>query len=410
MENVRINAKRLWNSLMEIAKIGATPKGGVCRLTLTDLDRQSRDLFITWCEEAGLEVTIDGIGNIFARRPGRNPELAPVMFGSHLDSQPTGGKFDGALGVLAGLEVVRTLVDHGLETDAPLELVSWTNEEGSRFAPPMLGSGAFTKAFDLDFAFGLTDLEGKTLGEELERIGYVGAAPIGEREVESYFELHIEQGPVLEDEGIAIGVVTVANGQRWFDVTVTGRESHAGPTPMAKRRDALVAASRMVEEVNRIGFEHEPAACATVGFMNVSPNSRNVIPGRVEISVDLRHPDDDRLSSMAACLSDRLPEIADRSAVEVAFEEIFYVPPTPFDAACVDLVREGARAAGLSQRDIPSAAGHDAVYLNKMVPTGMIFVPCEDGISHNEEENITPDAAADGANVLLQAVVARARK
>ncbi|MBI4183692.1 MAG: Zn-dependent hydrolase [Proteobacteria bacterium] len=410
MQNLRVNAERLWRSLMEMAGIGATAKGGVCRLTLTDLDRASRDLFIKWCREAGLAVSVDGIGNIFARRQGTDPGRPPVAFGSHLDTQPTGGKFDGALGVLAGLEVMRTLNDHGVETERPLELVSWTNEEGSRFAPPMLGSGVFCGVFKIEEAFARRDVDGKSFGEELRRIGYEGQAPARLRPIDAYFELHIEQGPVLEDEGIAIGAVTVANGQRWYDASVTGLEAHAGPTPMRRRRDALLGASRMVEAVNRIGLDHEPAACATVGFMRVMPNSRNVIPGRVDFTVDLRHPDDSRLLAMDAALRRALKEIAGPAGLALDLKELFYVPPAPFDAECVALVRAGARELGLSQRDIGSAAGHDAVYMNKVVPTAMIFVPCEGGISHNEAENISSEAAANGADVLLRAVVARAER
>src|SRR5947208_6131517 len=297
MRNLTINGEWLWASLMELARIGATEKGGVCRLAASDLDGAARRLFIRWCEEAGCAVSIDGIGNIFARRPGRNPDLAPVMAGSHLDTQPTGGRFDGAYGVMAGLEVVRTLNDLGYETESPVEIVAWTNEEGSRFSPAMVGSGVFAGVFDLAEGLARPDnLTGVTLGAELDRIGFGGPEPVGGRPVAAYFEAHIEQGPILEAAGLPIGVVTGAQGQRWYEVTVTGPEAHAEPTPVPRRRDALVGAARMIDAVNHIGHAHAPYACATVGFVQVSPNSRNTIPGRVFFTVDFRHPEDAVLS------------------------------------------------------------------------------------------------------------------
>src|SRR3954447_25020011 len=294
MRNLTINGERLWASLMELARIGATEKGGVCRLAASDLDGEARRLFIRWCEEAGCTVTVDGIGNIFARRPGRNPDLPPVMTGSHLDTQPTGGRFDGAYGVMAGLEIVRTLNDLGYETEAPVEIVAWTNEEGSRFSPAMVGSGVFAGVFDLDRALATRDNTSAalTFGAELGRFGFAGPEPVGGRAVRAYFEAHIEQGPILEAAGLPVGIVTGAQGQRWYEITVTCQEAHAGPTPMPRRRDALVGASRLVLEVNRIGLENQPYACATVGLIESSPNSRNTIPGKVFFTVDFRHPDD----------------------------------------------------------------------------------------------------------------------
>ena len=299
MQNLNIDGDRLWESLMELAQIGATEKGGVCRLALTDLDREGRDLFIRWCEAAGCTVSVDRVGNVFARRPGRDESRPPVMTGSHLDSQPTGGKFDGAYGVLAGLEVIRTLNDLEIETDAPVEVVAWTNEEGSRFSPPMMGSGAFAGVFsEAEMLARPDNVTGDLLGDELKRIGYDGAAPVGGREIGAYFEAHIEQGPILENEEKTIGVVTGAQGQHWYEITVTGQEAHAGPTPMPLRKDALVAAARMIDAVNRLGHAFPPNACATVGFVDSSPNSRNTIPGKVFFTVDLRHPDDDTLAAM----------------------------------------------------------------------------------------------------------------
>jgi N-carbamoyl-L-amino-acid hydrolase len=308
--DLRIDGHRLWASLMEMAKIGATAKGGVCRLTLTDLDKQGRDLFVRWCQEAGCTVKVDQMGNIFARRPGRNNNLAPVGTGSHLDSQPTGGRFDGVYGVLAGLEVIRTLNDHGIETERPVEASVWTNEEGSRFAPAMVGSGVYAGVFSLEYGHSRTDQDGKTLGDELKRIGYLGSEPMGNRPVHAFFETHIEQGPILETEGQTIGVVTDAQGQRWYELTLTGQESHAGPTPMAVRRDALLGAAKVVQLVREIGLKHAPLAVSTVGMLNVYPNSRNVIPGRAWLTVDFRCPHDDQLLQMDADLKEGGAKIA----------------------------------------------------------------------------------------------------
>ena len=408
MKNIQIRGDRLWDSLMEMAKIGATEKGGNCRLAASDLDKEGRDLFVRWCKEAGCTVTVDAIGNIFARRPGKNNDLPPVMTGSHLDTQPTGGRFDGVYGVLAGLEVVRTLNDAGIETEAPVEVVVWTNEEGSRFSPAMMGSGVFAGVFPLDEIQAKQDIDGLKLGDELRRIGYEGTAPMG-KPVKAYFEAHIEQGPILEAEKKPVGIVTGAQGQRWYEVTVVGQEAHAGPTPMARRRDALVGASRMVQEVNRIGLANQPYACATVGFMQVSPNSRNVIPGRVFFAVDFRHPDDAVLTKMDSELRAACAKLAAEAGLEVEVSEFWYFPPTPFDAKCVAAVREGAKLYGYDHMEIVSGAGHDAVYMAKVAPTGMIFVPCEDGISHNEVENADPKDLEAGGNVLLHAMLERAQ-
>jgi len=404
MDNLRIDGSRLWDSLMEMARIGATAKGGVCRLALTDLDRQSRDLFVTWCEAAGCTVTWDAAGNIFARRPGRDPSRPPVMTGSHLDTQPTGGRFDGAYGVMAGLEVLRTLAEAGVETDAPVEVVCWTNEEGSRFAPAMMGSGAFTGRFAMDEVLAKTDTEGRRFGEELERIGYAGEG-CGGRAVGAYFEAHIEQGPILEAENRTIGIVTGAQGQRWYEITFTGQDAHAGPTPMARRRDALVGAARLVDAVNRIGHDFQPGACATVGMMQVRPNSRNVIPGQVWMTVDFRHPDDARLAEMDRTLRATAVAIAEAATLEVAIEQILHFPAIRFADSCIEAVRAGAARAGLPSLDIVSGAGHDAVYMADVAPSGMIFVPCADGISHNEIESATPEDLAAGCQVLLNAIL-----
>jgi N-carbamoyl-L-amino-acid hydrolase len=406
---LQVNGERLWESLMELAQIGATPRGGVCRLAASDLDGEARRLFIRWCEEAGCTVSVDRMGNIFARRPGRNPALAPVLAGSHLDTQPTGGRFDGVYGVLAGLEVIRTLNDLDYETEAPIEVVCWTNEEGSRFSPPMVGSGVFAGVFDLGYGLERPDnVTGVKLGAELERIGFAGPAPVGGREVAAYFEAHIEQGPILEDQRKPVGIVTGAQGQRWYEITVTGQEAHAGPTPMRKRRDALVGSARMIDAVNRIGLAHSLHACATVGFVQVSPNSRNTIPGRVFFTVDFRHPEDAVLTQMDQELRSACAEIASAIGLEAEVKEFWYFPPTPFDKSCVASVRKATETLGYPHMDIISGAGHDAVYMARVAPTAMIFVPCVGGISHNEIEDAKPEDLAMGCAVLLNAVLERA--
>ncbi|QET04428.1 Zn-dependent hydrolase [Cupriavidus pauculus] len=409
MENtpreLRIDGERLWNTLMRLADIGATPKGGVCRLALTDLDRQGRDFFVREARAAGCTIRIDAIGNIFARRAGRDDTLPPVMTGSHIDTQPTGGKFDGNYGVFAGIEVLRTLDDHGIVTEAPIEVAVWTNEEGSRFVPVMMGSGAYIGEFALEGLLAQTDRDGVSVGEALAAIGYAGSAPLGECKPRAYFEAHIEQGPVLEAHETTIGVVTGALGQRWYDVTVTGMEAHAGPTPMALRRDALLAASELVAIVNRIALEHAPHGRGTVGCLSVHPDSRNVIPGRVAMTADLRAADDTQLSAMHDALLARAQALAERHGVEIDVRQVVYFPPQPFDDALVDAVRQGATRLGLSEMDVISGAGHDAVYLARVAPTAMIFVPCKDGISHNEIEDARPEHLEAGANVLLHAML-----
>jgi N-carbamoyl-L-amino-acid hydrolase len=404
---LKIDADRLWQSLMDLAQIGATPLGGVRRITLTDLDRQGRDRVVGWFEAAGLDVRVDPIGNIFGRRAGRDPQRLPIVAGSHIDTQPSGGKFDGNYGVLAGLEVVRTLNDHGVQTDAPIEVAVWTNEEGTRYTPVMMGSGVFAGVFPLEYALARTDIDGKSVGDELKRIGYAGGAPIG-TPVGAYFEAHIEQGPILEDTKNTIGVVMGALGQRWYDVTVTGMNAHAGPTPMPLRKDALLAAAQLVVAVNRIAHEQAPHGRGTVGFMQVAPNSRNVVPGEVKFSVDFRHPTDDGLRAMEQALRAACAHVGAECNVAVTAEEVVYFPPCHFDPACVAAVRSGAQAFGLPHLEIVSGAGHDAVYVARVAPAAMIFVPCKDGISHNEIEDATPADLAAGANVLLHAMLARA--
>jgi len=404
---LRIDGQRLWNSLMELAQFGTTEKGGVCRIALTDLDRQGRDLFTRWAREAGCEVRVDRIGNIFARRAGRDNTRPPVVTGSHIDTQPTGGKFDGNYGVLAGLEVIRSLNDAKVVTEAPLEIAVWTNEEGSRFVPVMMGSGVFADAFTLEHALAQRDNDGISVAEALASIGYAGSAPASAAAspVGAYFEAHIEQGPVLEANERVIGVVEGALGQRWYDVVVQGMEAHAGPTPMELRKDALLAASELVIEVNRIALAHAPHARGTVGWIDNYPNSRNVIPGRVKLSVDLRAADDVVLSAMDAELKEAVQRIAAKGKVEATVEQVVYFPPQPFTPALVSAIREAAQQQGMTWMNVISGAGHDAVYLARVCPTAMIFVPCLDGISHNEIEDAQPGHLEAGCNVLLQAML-----
>ncbi len=407
-KNIQVNGERLWQSLMEMAEIGPGIAGGNNRLALTDDDAKGRDLFIEWCKEAGCSIRIDKMGNIFARRAGTDDSLPPIATGSHLDTQPTGGKFDGVFGVLAGLEVIRTLNDHGVETAAPVEAVVWTNEEGSRFAPAMTGSGVFAGVFGLAETHAIADLDGKTMGEELERIGYLGEVDCGDHQIGAFFETHIEQGPILEAEKKTIGVVSGAQGQRWFEVTLTGSESHAGTTPMDRRKDALVGAAALVTEVNRIALAHAPAAVGTVGLLQSSPNSRNTVPGKVFLTVDLRHPDGDILTAMANELRGACEKICKQGGLESDLVEIWHTPPVVFDETCVAAVRSAAETLGLGHMSIVSGAGHDACYISRVAPTGMIFVPCADGLSHNEAESATPEDLAAGANALLYAMLERA--
>lgn len=408
IDSLRINRERLWASLMELAQIGATPKGGVCRLTLTDLDQQGRDLVTRWAREAGMTVTIDKIGNGFMRRAGRNNSLPPIVTGSHIDTQPTGGKFDGNYGVLAGIEVVRTLNDHGIETEAPIEVAFWTNEEGSRFVPVMMGSGVFAKAFTLEHAYAATDTEGKSVKDELTRIGYVGEQEPGDHPIGAYFETHIEQGPVLEDNDITIGVVQGVLGIRWFDCTVTGTEAHAGPTPMALRKDALQVATHLMQEVVASALRHAPHGRGTVGMVQVFPNSRNVIPGRVKFSIDLRNATDALVDQMADEVKALATQLSAKTGLPIQIELVSSYSAQAFHADCIDAVAQATQKLGYSNMPVVSGAGHDAVYMAQLAPSGMIFIPCKDGISHNEIEDAKPEHISAGCNVLLHAMLARA--
>ena len=408
IKNSRINGERLWASLMELAKIGATPKGGCCRLTLTDLDRQGRDLVIRWAKAAGLSVTVDKIGNVFMRREGRNPSLPPIVSGSHIDTQPTGGKFDGNYGVLAALEVVRTLNDLHIETEAPVEVVFWTNEEGSRFVPVMMGSGVFAGVFALDNIYAAADSEGKTVGEELKNIDYLGTQTPGDHPIGAYFEAHIEQGPILEDEEKIIGVVQGVLGIRWYDCIVTGQESHAGPTPMHLRQDAMQVAARVMQEVVAIARRSEHGR-GTVGMVQVYPNSRNVVPGEVKFSIDMRNISDDEVAKMDGALREYINTVSQEAGMAITLEEVSHYPAAPFHPDCQAAISRAADQLGYPSRPIVSGAGHDAVYMSYLAPTGMIFIPCKDGISHNEIEYASPEHVTAGANVLLQVILDYAR-
>ena len=405
MHNLVIDAERLWDELMETAAIGGTPKGGICRLTLTDLDRQVRDWFRARAEGLGCTVTVDYMGVMFARRKGQRDDLPPIAMGSHLDTQPTGGKFDGVLGVLGALEALRTLVQAGYETFAPIEVVNWTNEEGSRFAPAMVASGVFAGAFTRDWAVAREDREGTKFGAALDAIGYRGAQRCGEHKLSAFFELHIEQGPILEAEHKEIGIVTGVQGMRWYEVTVTGEAAHTGATPMRMRKNALLGAARLVERINAIAERHAPAALGAVGLMEVRPNSRNVVPGEVFFCVDLRHPEAGMLDTLEREFTASLREICDPLGLAVSSTRIWDQPPVRFDAGCVDSVRRAAAQSGFSSREIFSGAGHDAAYVSRVAPTSMIFVPCRNGISHTEAEFTAKEQCAAGAQVLLQAVL-----
>lgn len=405
MQNLTIDAQRLWDTLMETAKVGGTAKGGIKRLTLTDLDREIRTWFKAECEKLGCTVEVDEVGNMFATRPGKRSDVAPIAIGSHLDTQPTGGKFDGVLGVLGGLEVMRTLHALNYETNAPLMLVNWTNEEGSRFAPAMLGSGVYAGVFDTAFADSREDRQGVTFKEAIEAIGYRGAKKPGEVKFSAMLELHIEQGPILEAEGKTIGVVQGVQGMRWYEVTLTGREAHTGSTPMRLRRNALVGAARLVDRIDAIAHAHAPHAVGTVGLLEVTPNSRNVIPGQVFFTVDFRHPEDAVLAQMEAKLYAAIDEVAAGIGLEVEHKKVWDSPPVKFDPDLIAAVRNGAEKAGFSHRDIISGAGHDAAYTARVAPTTMIFVPCEGGLSHNEAESTSFDECAAGAQVLLNALL-----
>jgi len=407
-ENMTINGERLWDALMEMAKIGPGVAGGNNRQTLTDEDAAGRALFQSWCEAAGCSMGLDEMGNMFARREGTDPDAAPVYMGSHLDTQPTGGKYDGVLGVLGGLEVIRTLNDLGIKTKHPIVVVNWTNEEGTRFAPAMLASGVFAGRHTQDWAYARVDAQGKRFGDELERIGWKGTEKVGARKMHAMFELHIEQGPILEAEGVEIGVVTHGQGLRWVECTITGVESHTGSTPMAMRRNAGRGLALITELVHEIAMAQQPGAVGAIGHVDVYPNSRNIIPGKVVCTVDFRSHILDKLNGMVDALMARAPALCAEIGVEFSAQIVGQFDPPAFDAGCVGAIRDAADKLGYSHMDIVSGAGHDACWINDVAPTAMVMCPCVGGLSHNEAEEISPAWATAGTNVLFHAVVATA--
>lgn len=404
-ENMKINADRLWDSLMEMAQIGPGVAGGNNRQTLTDEDGEGRHLFKKWCDAAGMTMGVDTMGNMFARREGTDKDALPVYVGSHLDTQPTGGKYDGVLGVLGGLEIIRSLNDLDVKTKHPIVVTNWTNEEGTRYAPAMLASGVFAGIHEQDWAYDQVDANGKRFGDELERIGWKGDEPVGERKMHAFFELHIEQGPILEAEGKDVGVVTHGQGLSWTQVTITGKDSHTGSTPMPMRKNAGLGMARVLELVDEIAWSHKPDAVGAAGHIDVYPNSRNVIPGKVVFTVDFRSPNLDVINDMVARLKEGGQKIADEMGLGIEFEKTGGFDPVEFDEGCVTAVRNAAERLGYSHRNLVSGAGHDACWINRMAPTAMVMCPCVDGLSHNEAEEISKDWAAAGANVLFHAVV-----
>ncbi|MBE0578090.1 Zn-dependent hydrolase [Devosia sp.] len=404
-ENLRINGDRLWDSLMEMARIGPGIAGGNNRQTLTDEDGEGRHLFKRWCDEAGLTMGVDQMGTMFMTRPGTDPDALPVYVGSHLDTQPTGGKYDGVLGVLSALEVVRSLNDMGIRTKHPIVVTNWANEEGARFAPAMLASGVFAGVHTQDYAYSRKDQEGKTYGDELARIGWRGEEVVGARKMHAYFEYHIEQGPILEAEGKQIGVVTHGQGLWWLEFTLTGREAHTGSTPMNMRVNAGLAMARILEMVQAVAMDHQPGAVGGVGQMKFSPNSRNVLPGTVVFTVDIRSPELAKLNAMREQIESKAQEICQHAGVGYAMEAVGHFDPVAFDPTLVARVRKAAQDLGYSHMDIISGAGHDACWANKVAPSTMIMCPCVGGLSHNEAEDISKEWATAGADVLFHAVV-----
>ena len=403
-ENLRINPDRLWDSLMDMAKIGPGVAGGNNRQTLTDADGEGRHLFKRWCDAAGLETGIDKMGTMFARREGTDPNALPVYVGSHLDTQPTGGKYDGVLGVLAGLEVIRTLNDLGLKTKHPVVVTNWTNEEGARFAPAMLASGVFAGVHTLDYAYSRKDPDGKTFGDELKRVGWLGDEEVGARKMHAYFEYHIEQGPILEAQNKQIGVVTHGQGLWWLEFTLVGKEAHTGSTPMNMRVNAGLAMARIFEMVQKVAMDNQPGAVGGVGQVKFSPNSRNVLPGTVIFTVDIRSPEQAKLDRMRAAIETEAARIAKELGVGCSVEAVGHFDPVTFDPTLVARVRAAAEKLGYSHMNIISGAGHDACWTARVAPSTMVMCPCVDGLSHNEAEDISKEWAAAGCDVLFHAV------
>ena len=409
MSTAKTNGARLWQRLMDMGAIGGTDKGGCNRQALTDLDKQGRELFIDWCRQAGCSIRVDAMGNVFARREGANADLPAVITGSHLDTQPTGGKFDGVYGVLAGLEVLDSLNDHQITTQHPVEVVVWTNEEGARFSPAMIGSGVWCGEFDLDYGHSRADKQGVTIGEELQRLGYLGKEACAPYPIQAAFELHIEQGPILEQEDLAIGVVSGVQGMRWYDLTLTGQPCHAGPSPMTSRRDPFMAMHPIMADLYALADEFGPWARVTFGDIKASPGVRNTVPEEIVLCVDLRHPDESVLTQMHDRFHTLVAERAAEHQIEADIRQEWHSPAVEFNADCVAAVRSAVDQLGYSNMNMFSGAGHDAVYVSRVAPTSMIFIPCKDGISHNEAEDAQPAHIEAGANVLLHAILQQAQ-
>ena len=404
-KNLRINSDRLWDSLMDMAKIGPGIAGGNNRQTLTDEDAEGRRVFKQWCEAEGMTMGLDKLGNMFARREGADSSLPPVMVGSHLDTQPTGGKYDGVLGVLAGLEIIRTLNDTGIKTKHPIEVVNWTNEEGARFSPPMMASSVFAGMYTTEWVYAREDADGKTVGGELERIGWLGDEEVGARKMAAFFELHIEQGPILENENVEVGVVTHGQGLKWLQVTLNGKSSHTGSTPMPNRINAGLGMARITQLVDEIAWSHAPLAVGAVGHCDIYPNSRNIIPEKAVFTIDFRHPSQDVIDDMEQRLREGAQKIIDDIGLTMDIEQVGQFDPVTFDEGCVSAVRRAAERLGYTHRNIVSGAGHDACLINRVAPTAMIMCPCVGGLSHNEAEEISQEWAAAGTDVLFHAVL-----
>ncbi len=391
---------------MSMAVIGATDDGGCNRQSLTELDKEGRDLFVRWCKEAGCSISVDLMGNIFARRPGRIAESAPVMTGSHLDTQPTGGKFDGVYGVLAGLEVIRTLNEANIETDHPIEVVSWTNEEGARFSPAMTGSGVWCGEFDLEYGHSRKDKTGVSIKQALTEIDYLGDRPMASAPVKAAFELHIEQGPVLEQHGRQIGIVSGVQGMNWYDIIITGIPCHAGPSPMEVRKDPFMGITQIIDRLYHLARQHEPLARVTFGDIKAQPGARNTVPETLVLAVDLRHPDQAVLDSMDAAMRKIVTGVCEPLGLQYRIHDEWRSPAVTFAESCIETVRQAVSVCGYSSEEMFSGAGHDAVYVSRLVPTSMIFIPCAGGISHNPAEHASPEDIEAGCNVLLQVMLA----
>jgi len=406
--NISINSERLWDTLMTMAKIGPGIAGGNNRQTVTPEDGEARKLLQKWSEDAGMTMKVDELGSMFFKREGTDKNALPVVIGSHLDTQPTGGKYDGVLGVLAGLEIVRTLNDLNIQTKHPILIVNWTNEEGSRFPPAMMASAGYAGIYGVDTLLSAKDAEGNIFGDELDKIGWKGSEPVGVQKFHCYYELHIEQGPILETEGIDIGIVTHGQGLKWLEFKLNGKEQHTGTTPMNVRKDASLAMSEIILAVNNIANQNQPNALGSVGHIEVSPNSRNVIAGETLFTVDIRSPDIDKLNKMEKELEKAANEICRKYNIEINIEQIGGFDPVKFDEECLDHLRTNAKKFGYSYKDIVSGAGHDACWINTVVPSAMIMCPCVDGLSHNEAEEIKPEWAYSSTNVLLHSAIASA--